>query len=77
MVACAAARIAAAATGFDPQSLMVFENQLLHLHRNSVKYRVTKALAERPEALAEGKTDLAVALQVCLHLGPTVLTPKT
>lgn len=50
--------------------------ELLHLHRNSVKYRVTKALAERPEALAEGKTDLAVALQVCLHLGPTVLTPK-
>lgn len=50
--------------------------EVLHLHRNSVKYRVTKALAERPAALAEGKIDLAVALQVCHRLGAAVLSPK-
>jgi hypothetical protein len=46
----------------------------MQLHRNTVKYRVTKALRERRAAVSSNRLDLAVALNVCHFLGPAVLT---
>ncbi len=43
----------------------------LNLHRNTVKYRIGKALAEAPRD--RDRLDLALALTVCEFLGPTVL----
>ncbi|WP_223205499.1 PucR family transcriptional regulator [Gordonia jinghuaiqii] len=43
----------------------------LNLHRNTVKYRVGKALAEVPDD--RDRLDLALALTVCEFLGPVVL----
>ncbi|MFW0793201.1 helix-turn-helix domain-containing protein [Gordonia sp. CPCC 205515] len=45
----------------------------LNLHRNTVKYRVGKALAEIPES--RDRLDLALALTVCELLGPAVVGP--
>jgi len=42
----------------------------LNLHRNTVKYRVDKALAGRRN---HDRLDIALALQVCEFLGPAVL----
>jgi hypothetical protein len=44
----------------------------MNLHRNTVKYRVNKALAETPAH--RDRLDLALALAVCEFLGSTVLT---
>lgn len=46
---------------------------LLNLHRNSVKYRVEKAVQERGRPLDEGRLDLELALQVCHIVGAQVL----
>lgn len=45
----------------------------LNLHRNTVKYRIGKALAETPPD--RDRLDLAVALLVCEFLGTAVLRP--
>ncbi|WP_301546773.1 CdaR family transcriptional regulator [Gordonia sp. X0973] len=45
----------------------------LNLHRNTVKYRVDKALAGQRNR--HDRLDMALALQVCEFLGPTVLRP--
>lgn len=45
----------------------------LNLHRNTVKYRIGKALAETPPE--RDRLDLAVALLVCEFLGTAVLRP--
>lgn len=50
---------------------------LMRLHRNTVKYRVTKAHEERDTAISSNRVDLAVALNVCHFLGPAVLTGPT
>ena len=42
----------------------------LNLHRNTVKYRVGKALAEVPAD--RDRLDLALALTVCEFLGPVI-----
>ncbi|ANY21747.1 PucR family transcriptional regulator [Gordonia terrae] len=44
----------------------------LNLHRNTVKYRVGKALAEVPSD--RDRLDLALALTVCEFLGPVMFT---
>ncbi|WP_370290635.1 PucR family transcriptional regulator [Nocardioides sp.] len=46
----------------------------LHLHRNTVKYRVDRAVALRGRPLAEDRLDLELALIACRHLAPAVLT---
>jgi len=46
--------------------------QQMNLHRNTVKYRITKALGD-PATGTHSKLDLALALQVCEFLGPAVL----
>lgn len=50
-------------------------SEQLQLHRNTVKYRVTKVVKERGRPLADGALDLELALQVCHVLGRAVLAP--
>jgi hypothetical protein len=50
---------------------------LMNLHRNTVKYRVTRALELRDTGIDPNRIDLAVALNVCHFLGPAVLVPHT
>ncbi|MEU7766992.1 helix-turn-helix domain-containing protein [Nocardia sp. NPDC049190] len=48
--------------------------QILTLHRNTVKYRITKAIeATRAGTAPHDKLDIALALRVCHFLGATVL----
>jgi hypothetical protein len=47
---------------------------LMNLHRNTVRYRVSKALEQGATAIGTNRVDLAVALNVCHFLGPAVLT---
>ena len=47
----------------------------LVLHRNTVKYRITKLEKERGRPLSDGRLDLELALHVCHVLGATVLHP--
>jgi hypothetical protein len=42
----------------------------LHLHRNTIKYRVDKALGAHQ---GHDRLDIAIALQICEFLGPAVL----
>jgi DNA-binding PucR family transcriptional regulator len=49
---------------------------LLNLHRNSVRYRVRKAEAERGRPVTEDRMDVELALQVCHFLGDAVLDPS-
>lgn len=45
----------------------------LALHRNTVKYRITKVEQERGRPLVDGRLDLELALHVCHVLGTSVL----
>nr|WP_272902540.1 helix-turn-helix domain-containing protein [Brevibacterium daeguense] len=45
----------------------------MNLHRNTVRYRVEKAIELRGKPLASAPTDLAMALQVCEILGLAAL----
>lgn len=47
--------------------------ELLQLHRNTVKYRVTKALDSLHPGVSSNRMDLAVALNVCHFLGAPAL----
>jgi DNA-binding PucR family transcriptional regulator len=47
----------------------------LHLHKNTVHYRVRKAEEVRGRPLRENRVDVEVALMACHHLGPRVLDP--
>lgn len=47
--------------------------ELLNVHRNTVKYRVTKVLDSPRLTSAQDRMDIALALQVCHFLGPAVL----
>lgn len=46
----------------------------LHLHKNTVKYRVDRALDVRGKPLGEERLDLELALVACRWLGPAVLS---
>lgn len=46
---------------------------LLHLHKNTVKYRIDKATDARGKSLDESRLDLELALVACQWLGPAVL----
>lgn len=52
----------------------VATNAEVHLHRNTVKYRVDKALRLRGRPIEEDRLDLELALAACRWLGPAVLT---
>nr|WP_084247950.1 helix-turn-helix domain-containing protein [Williamsia muralis] len=47
----------------------------MQLHRNSVRYRVNKALPECGSENMANRIDIAVALNACHFLGPTILRP--
>jgi hypothetical protein len=49
---------------------------LLVLHRNTVKYRVSKVLEERGGSVDSDRLDVALALQACHLLGAAVLQPS-
>jgi sugar diacid utilization regulator len=48
--------------------------RIMQLHRNTVKYRVSKALGQGDAASGPNRIDLAVALNACHFLGLAVLT---
>lgn len=45
----------------------------VHLHKNTIKYRVDRAIEARGKPLAEDRLDLELALIACKRLGPEVL----
>jgi DNA-binding PucR family transcriptional regulator len=47
----------------------------LHLHSNSVKYRVGRAVARRGRPITDDRLDVEIALLVCHRFGAAVLTP--
>jgi hypothetical protein len=47
----------------------------LHLHKNTIQYRIRKAEEARGRPLSDGRLDVEVALLACRLLGPTVLRP--
>ncbi|MFC9768594.1 PucR family transcriptional regulator [Rhodococcus jostii] len=47
----------------------------MQLHRNSVRYRVKKAMIECGSENMANRIDIAVALNACHFLGPTILRP--
>lgn len=48
----------------------------MSLHRNTVKYRVTKALESLNPGVSANRMDLAVALNICHYLGAAALRPQ-
>lgn len=46
----------------------------LHLHPNTVKYRVKRAAERRGKPLTQGRLDIEVALTLCHWYGPAVLS---
>ena len=61
-------------TFLDQRRSYLATAERLHLHRNTVKYRVDKAVSARGRGLDEDRLDLELALLACRHLGATVLT---
>ena len=49
----------------------------LHLHSNSVKYRVQRAIERRGRPISDGRLDVEVALLLCHWYGSAVLTVPT
>jgi hypothetical protein len=49
----------------------------LHLHKNTIQYRVRRAEEARGRPLADGRLDVEVALLACRLLGSTVLRPPS
>jgi DNA-binding PucR family transcriptional regulator len=50
--------------------------RLLHMHKNTVQYRVRKAEESLGHPVAERRRDVELALQVCEWLGTSVLRPS-
>ncbi|MGW5432953.1 PucR family transcriptional regulator [Streptomyces sp. NPDC004059] len=57
----------------DERRSHVAAAQRLHLHKNTVKYRVAKAVEQRGRPLDEDQLDLQLALIACHWLGQAVL----
>lgn len=70
----AAARLRATLLAFvEERESYVATAARVHLHKNTVKYRVDRAVAMRGKPLAEERLDLELALIACRWLGPEVL----
>ncbi len=50
--------------------------ELVHLHKNTVKYRVDKAVELRGRGVDEDRLDLELALIACRWLGPAAMVPQ-
>ncbi len=60
---------------FDTGDSAVRTAERLYLHRNTVKYRISKTLDEPDSAVRlHSRLDVALALEACATLGPTVLS---
>ncbi len=57
----------------DERESYVATAQRLHLHKNTVRYRVERAIEARGRALGDGRLDLELALIACKWLGTEVL----
>ncbi|WP_410874634.1 PucR family transcriptional regulator [Nocardia sp. A7] len=55
------------------KSSYVAAAEVVHLHKNTVKYRVEKAIAVRGRSLDDDRLNLELALTACRWLGPAVL----
>ncbi|MET4613464.1 hypothetical protein ABIC28_004467 [Rhodococcus sp. PvR044] len=62
-------------TFLDAQGSYTATADRVHLHKNTVKYRVDKALEERGRPLDDERLDLELALIGCRWLGRSILTP--
>jgi DNA-binding PucR family transcriptional regulator len=51
--------------------------QELHLHTNSVKYRVQRAIKRRGRPISDGRFDVELALLLCHWYGDAVLSVET
>lgn len=72
----AAARMRATLLAFlQERESYVATGARLHLHKNTVKYRVDRALEVRGRPLADERLDLELALIACHWLAPEVLLP--
>ncbi|MEB3052044.1 helix-turn-helix domain-containing protein [Mycolicibacter sp. MYC123] len=49
--------------------------ELLHLHVNTMKYRIQRAIERRGRPIAEDRLDVEIALLLCQWYGEAVLTP--
>ncbi|MCC9157055.1 helix-turn-helix domain-containing protein [Streptomyces parvulus] len=59
----------------DARGSYVAAAERLHLHRNTVRYRVRRALALRGRALDENRLELELALVATRRLGSVALLP--
>jgi DNA-binding PucR family transcriptional regulator len=48
----------------------------LHLHVNSVKYRIQRAIQRRGRPIPDDRLDVELALLVCQWFGAVVLSPE-
>ncbi|GGK89800.1 PucR family transcriptional regulator [Nocardia jinanensis] len=65
-------------TFYETGESHVHTAQRMTLHRNTVKYRITKAVdATRRTGAGQEKLDIALALRICRFLGPSVLRPPS
>ena len=49
----------------------------LHLHSNSVKYRVQRAIERRGRSISDDRLDIEIALLLCHWYGNAVLTNQS
>lgn len=56
-------------------SSLMLASRELHLHKNTIQYRLRKAEQARGRPLSEGRIDVEVALLACRLLGSAVLRP--
>lgn len=49
--------------------------EVLHVHKNTVRYRVDRAAEVRGRSISEGRLNLELALTACQRLGTAVLAP--
>ncbi|MET8797640.1 helix-turn-helix domain-containing protein [Nocardia sp. NPDC004568] len=65
-------------TFYETGESHVHTAQQMTLHRNTVKYRITKAVdATRTSEAGHEKLDIALALRICRFLGRSVLRPSS
>ena len=63
-------------TFLDEQGSYLATAKRVHLHKNTVKYRVDRAIEERGRPLDEDRLELELALVACKRLGSSVISIK-
>lgn len=74
----AAARLRETLLAFlSEKSSYLATSERIHLHKNTVRYRIERAVAERGRPLDDERLELELALVACRWLGPSVLTSES